>query len=113
MLYTDLRMPGDGGENFYRSSQNKGITFTKGEVSEVVPGDNVTVKFQDLILNEAVELEADLVVLATGMVSNSGVNIETCANEDDNADAAAANKEQSVLNLDYRQGRDMGTGLEL
>ena len=113
VLYTDLRMPGAGGEDFYRSGQDKGITFTKGEVSEVVPGDNVTVKFQDLILNEAVELEADLVVLATGMVSNSGVNIETCANEDDNADAAAANKEQSVLNLDYRQGRDMGTGLEL
>ncbi len=107
VLYTDLRMPGAGGEDFYRSGQDKGITFTKGEVSEVVPGANVTVKFQDLILNEAVELEADLVVLATGMVSNSGVNIETCASEDDNEEAATTNKEQSVLNLDYRQGRDM------
>ncbi len=107
VLYTELRMPGAGGEDFYRSGQDKGITFTKGQVSEVVPGTNVTVKFQDLILNEAVELEADLVVLATGMVSNSGVNIETCASEDDNAEAAATNKEQSVLNLDYRQGRDM------
>lgn len=107
VLYTDLRMPGAGGEDFYRSGQNKGITFTKGEVSEIVPGGNVTVKFQDLILNEAVELEADLVVLATGMVANSGVNIETCAAEDDDPAAAATNKEQSVLNLDYRQGRDM------
>jgi len=107
VLYTDLRMPGAGGEDFYRSGQNKGITFTKGEVSEIVPGGNVTVKFQDLILNEAVELEADLVVLATGMISNSGVNIETCASEDGNPEAAATNKEQAVLNLDYRQGRDM------
>ena len=35
IIYSDLRTPGAGGEDFYRSGQQKGITFTKGAVSEV------------------------------------------------------------------------------
>ncbi len=53
------------------------ITFRKGKVSEVVAGSNgPLVKFKDLILDEELEEEADLVVLATGMVANSGVDID-------------------------------------
>ena len=55
VLFTDLRTPGAGGENFYRSGQDKGITFRKGVASEVVDGANPTVKFKDLIL-EPMEL---------------------------------------------------------
>jgi len=72
VLFTDLRTPGAGGENFYRSGQKKGVIFTKGIASEVVDGANPTVKFKDLILDEDVDLEVDMVVLATGMVPNSG-----------------------------------------
>jgi quinone-modifying oxidoreductase subunit QmoB len=107
IIYTDLRTPGNG-EDFYRSAQEKGVIFTKGRVSEVVPTDNTsTVKFHDLILGDtgAAILDADLVVLATGQVPNSGVNIE--------APAAAAGegavevKPISILNLQYRQGLDV------
>ena len=79
VIYTDLRTPGAGGEDFYRSGQDKGVTFTKGMVNEVVPGDTLTVKFKDMILDSDVEEQADLVVLATGMVPNSGVDIEAVA----------------------------------
>ena len=69
ILFTDLRTPGAPGEDFYRSGQDKMITFRKGAVSEVVAGSNgPLVKFKDLILDEDIEAEADLVVLATGMV---------------------------------------------
>ncbi len=77
VLFTDLRTPGNG-EDFYRSAQNRGVIFSKGVVSEVVPsGDGLTVKFHDLILDDKnAQIEADLVVLATGVVPNSGVNID-------------------------------------
>lgn len=117
VLYTDLRTPGAGGENFYRSGQNKGVNFTKGVASEVVDAANPIVKFKDLILDEDIDLEVDMVVLATGMVPNSGQETAadlTIEENADKADAKASGEEQviridveSILNLDYRQGKDV------
>lgn len=102
VLYTDLRTPGTGGEDFYRSGQRKGVIFTKGIASEVVPGsDGPIVKFKDLILDDDVEYQTDLVVLATGMVPNSGVGME---GEDIEAPQVPV---ESILNLAYRQGKDL------
>ncbi|BAV34799.1 heterodisulfide reductase subunit A [Sulfuricaulis limicola] len=103
VMYTDLRTPGNG-EDFYRSAQKKGVIFTKGVASEVVPGAELQVKFQDKILNEDAVAKADLVVLATGQVANSGVDIETVPQ--DEPGKWASNK-QSVLNMSYRQGKDL------
>jgi len=118
VLFTDLRTPGAPGEDFYRSGQDKEVTFRKGVVSEVVAGSNgPVVKFKDLILDEDVEEEADLVVLATGMVPNSGVDIELAAgpNVEGEEEEAQTDSEgnaieipvESVLNLTYRQGKDL------
>jgi len=112
IIYTDLRTPGAGGEDFYRSGQQKGITFTKGKVSEVaVNGGSVQVKFQDLILNQEVNENADLVVLATGMVPNSGVDIDLPVTADtgevDLDNLVPEVKVESILNLTYRQGPDL------
>jgi quinone-modifying oxidoreductase, subunit QmoB len=104
ILYTDLRTPGNG-EDFYRSAQDKGVTFSKGVVSEVVAaGGGLEVKFQDKILNDEAVATADLVVLATGQVANSGVDIDKVPQDEPGqwkVDAA------SVLNLSYRQGKDL------
>jgi len=104
VIYTDLRVPGNG-EDFYRSAQQKGVTFTKGKVTGVEPGGNTcSVKFRDLILDEdAAIADVDLVVLATGQVPNSGVNIGLP--EDAVADTGV--KPISILNLSYRQGPDL------
>jgi len=105
VIYTDLRTPGAGGEDFYRSGQRKKVTFTKGQVNEVVAeGGNLRVKFKDLILNEDTEEVADLVVLATGMVPNAGVDIEQVGQDEP---GQWATNDESVLNLDYRQGKDI------
>ena len=107
VIYTDLRTPGTGGEDFYRSGQRKGVTFTKGVVNEVVPGgDKLKVKFKDLILNDDTEEAADLVVLATGMVPNSGVDIEAAVVKEEEG-AEPKPQAVSILNLTYRQGPDV------
>ena len=105
ILFDDLRTPGAPGEDFYRSGQDKLVTFRKGKVSEVVSGGNgPLVKFKDMILDEDVEEEADLVVLATGMVANSGVDIdEVPQNEPGEWEVSV----DSILNLNYRQGKDL------
>ena len=104
VIYDDLRVPGNG-EDFYRSAQRKGVTFTKGKVSSVLAqGNTCQVNFRDLILDEdAAIAAADLVVLATGQVPNSGVNIDIPAEEV----AKMEVKPVSILNLTYRQGKDM------
>ncbi|HUW35943.1 MAG TPA: hydrogenase iron-sulfur subunit [Rhodocyclaceae bacterium] len=101
VMYTDLRVPGMG-EDFYRSAQEKGVIFTKGKASGVAAaGDVCKVNFRDLILDEEVAIDADLVVLATGQVPNSGVNIELA--DDD----PVKTQQVSILNLNYRQGKDL------
>ncbi|MCW9024787.1 MAG: FAD-dependent oxidoreductase [Gammaproteobacteria bacterium] len=105
VIYTDLRMPGAGGEDFYRGGQEKGVTFTKGSVSEVVTsGSELEVKFKDLILNEDTSEKVDLVVLATGQVANSGLNIDEVGQDEP---GEWQSNPESILNLSYRQGKDM------
>ncbi|MDP1862624.1 MAG: FAD-dependent oxidoreductase [Thiobacillus sp.] len=111
IIYSDLRTPGNG-EDFYRSAQEKGVIFTKGTVAEVVPtGNTSTVKFNDLILGDADAsiVDADLVVLATGQVPNSGVNIDApaAAPAEAGAEPKVEIKPISILNLNYRQGPDV------
>ena len=121
IVYTDLRTPGAGGEDFYRSGQDKGIVFTKGVVAEVVPADGgLSVRMKDLILDEEVTVPTDLVVLATGLVANSGPDPEAALKaevaklegvDDEEAETqaepVAVVPVESILNLDYRQGTDL------
>jgi quinone-modifying oxidoreductase subunit QmoB len=102
VIFDDLRTPGNG-EDFYRSAQKKGVTFTKGKVKSVdTAGNGLKVSFHDLILNdENASIDADLVVLATGQVANAGVNIDLKQEE------GVEVKPISILNLNYRQGPDV------
>ncbi len=114
VLYQDLRVPGMG-EDFYRSAQQKGVIFTKGKVAKVTGGGACQVDFKDLILDEDTAIDADLVVLATGQVPVSGINLDewtATVTAAESGDEAAKQKKSelqkiSVLNLNYRQGPDM------
>ncbi len=104
VMYTDLRTPGAGGEDFYRSGQRKGVIFTKGKASKVAAnGDDLVVNFKDMILDEDTALEADLVVLATGMVPHNGPDPYAPAPEEGEQVVPV----ESILNLKYRQGTDL------
>lgn len=119
IIYRDLRTPGNG-EDFYRNAQRKRVTFTKGTVSSVeTGGEELEVRFKDLILDEETSLLADLVVLATGQIPNSGVDVEaeleaeTAENDTDKPESSeevvhsVSVSVESILNLDYRQGADL------
>ncbi len=118
VLYTDLRTPGSAGEDFYRSGQNKGIIFTKGIAHQVeVTPDRLRVTLHDLILDDEQTIDFDMVVLATGLVANAGIDPSQQAEEEKedgegesgNGDARSVSTVpvESILNLTYRQGPDI------
>jgi len=92
IFYQHMRTPGLT-ENFYKSiQQDEGIFLTKGDVVSVSKnGDGMIVEADNTLLGEKIQVKADLVVLATGMVP--------------------ATVDDPVINLAYRQGpafRDIG-----
>ncbi|MDZ7599302.1 MAG: 4Fe-4S binding protein [Desulfobacterales bacterium] len=87
-----MRTPGLT-ENFYKSiQQDPGIFLTKGEVVAVTQGGGgLMVEADNTLLGEKIKVNADMVVLGTGMVP--------------------ATADDPVINLAYRQGpgfRDIG-----
>jgi heterodisulfide reductase subunit A len=77
VFYIDVRAFGKGFEEFYDRVREEGITYRRGNVSEIYrrhPGDErLVVRAEDTLLGQAVEVEADLVVLATGLTPRSDV----------------------------------------
>jgi quinone-modifying oxidoreductase subunit QmoB len=88
VVYKDMRTPGQD-ERIYRTVQDHPLNFfTKGDVAGVAKtGDGrLAVTVNNTLLGESIVVAADLVVLATGMVSNGT---------------------EQVLNLTYRQGPEL------
>ncbi len=72
IIYKDMRTPGLY-ENFYKAAQNNpGVMLTKGEIVSVTEdaSGNILLEIDNTILGEKVIVQADLLVLATGMVTN-------------------------------------------
>jgi quinone-modifying oxidoreductase subunit QmoB len=126
VIYKDMRAPGQL-EHFYLGVQEKtGAMFTRGEVAGVEAGGNgLSVQIKDSLLGEDIALDADLVVLAVGMVPNSAdgeaireikdayFRIEKNESEKQVTEAKKlverlkAHEGTEILNLGYRQGPDM------
>ena len=86
ILYKDIRTPGQT-ELFYKEVQSDpGVMLTKAEITgvELATGGQLVVKAKDTLFGDNVAFEADLVVLATGVVP--------------------VTLDDPVINLDYRQG---------
>ncbi len=127
VVYKDIRTPGQY-ERFYRAAQDHALNFlTKGEVVSVaeLPSKSLAVTVKNTLVGEEIVLQADLVVLATGMVPNSADGEAIRALEDAEAQAAKAETEAQrgdaarraeelkahkgteILHLTYRQGPDL------
>jgi heterodisulfide reductase subunit A len=75
VFYMDVRAFGKGFEGFYDRAREAGVLYRRGNPSEIVRhGDRVVVRAEDTLLGEAVEVEADLVVLAVGMSPRRGTD---------------------------------------
>ncbi|MFA4920032.1 MAG: FAD-dependent oxidoreductase [Thermodesulfovibrionales bacterium] len=118
ILYKDIRTPGRL-EAFYKEAQNDpGIMLTKGEVTGVADAGNgnLFVMMENTLLGQKVKVEADLVVLATGMVPTTRApqeyldGITLAAANGDEAKKAyidSTPKPEFILNLAYRQGPEL------
>ncbi len=75
IIYRQMRTPGQF-ELFYQKIQDdEGVFLTKGDVYEVGPnGGNISVKVGDTLLGKNIELQADMVILAAGMVPTTKVD---------------------------------------
>jgi heterodisulfide reductase subunit A2 len=68
VFYMDVRAFGKGFEEFYDRVRGEGITYRRGNPSEIFRrGDKLIVRAEDTLLGKTVEVPADLVVLATGV----------------------------------------------
>jgi heterodisulfide reductase subunit A len=69
VFYMDVRAFTKGGEEFYDRARARGARYRRGNPSEVYRrGDKLVVRSEDTLLGRTVEVEADLVVLAIGLV---------------------------------------------
>lgn len=71
VFYMDIRSPGKGYDEFTRRAQEEyGVKYIRGRVSRIYPkGKKLVVKGADTLLGTQVEVEADLVVLATAVIA--------------------------------------------
>jgi heterodisulfide reductase subunit A len=68
-FYMDVRAFGKGYEEFYDRVKHERVLYRRGEPSEIYKrGDKLIVRAEDTLLRRPVEVEADLVVLATAVV---------------------------------------------
>lgn len=73
VLYMDVRAFGKGFEEFYERVQKEQILYRRANPSEVYRRNGkLVVRGEDTLLGEPFELEADLVVLASGLVPRKG-----------------------------------------
>jgi len=127
IIYKDIRTPAQF-ELFYAGVQeDDGIFFTKGEIESVIANGNgrITVNVKETLLGEDIQVVADMVVLATGMVPTTKVDLpaavegeagesqvapkEEAKTADGKKEAAGAEPGAKILNLTYRQGTDLPT----
>ncbi|MDA8082457.1 MAG: FAD-dependent oxidoreductase [Nitrospiraceae bacterium] len=118
IFYKDIRTPGQT-ELFYKSMQNDpGVLLTKGDVTGVTDAGNgnLIVEADNTLLGEKVQVEADLVVLAIGVVpATRGPQeyldglVEAGKKGDDAKKEFIEGTEKPpfLLNLTYRQGPEL------
>ncbi|WP_425802479.1 CoB--CoM heterodisulfide reductase iron-sulfur subunit A family protein [Desulfitobacterium sp. Sab5] len=74
VFYIDIRALGKGYEEFIRSAMEEyNVRYVRGRVAKVLPeGDKLLVRAEDSLIGNPIEVEADLVVLASAMEPPEG-----------------------------------------
>jgi len=124
VIYKDIRSPGQFEDLYKKVQDTPGVMFTKGEVCEVRNNGQISVEVDETLINDRIQLDVDLLVLATGIVPASadgemirsyrdakavidkggtGAKLETAQATFNELEPIVG---ESILNLDYRQGPD-------
>jgi len=75
LFYIDIRTPDKNNEEYYRRIRETGIKFIRGKVGEVIEdpkSGKLKVRAYSSLTDEIVNIDADLVVLSTGMIPSQG-----------------------------------------
>ncbi|HBU06018.1 MAG TPA: heterodisulfide reductase subunit A [Nitrospiraceae bacterium] len=120
IFYKDIRTPGQT-EIFYKNMQNDpGVLLTKAEVTGIsdAGNGNLFVEAENTLLGEKIKVEADLVVLATGIVPATRAPqeyLDGLTEAGKKGDIAKKEyldntpKPEFILNLAYKQGPEIPT----
>ncbi len=123
VLYKDVRSPAQWEMFYAKVQQDDNVFFTKGEVVGVTEDGkkNLTIDLDDTLLGEKISVNAEMLVLAAGMVPSTkvdapgkeaegGEEAAECKTDGDDGDAgASAESGAKILNLTYRLGTDLPT----
>ncbi|MDR0372645.1 MAG: hydrogenase iron-sulfur subunit [Nitrososphaerota archaeon] len=75
VFYMDIRSSAKGYEEFYNRARERGVNFIRGRVSRIDEDPtthNLTVHSEDSLLGQPIEIETDMVVLATAALPKKG-----------------------------------------
>ncbi|MCX8171738.1 MAG: CoB--CoM heterodisulfide reductase iron-sulfur subunit A family protein, partial [Candidatus Bathyarchaeota archaeon] len=75
VFYMDMRSHFKGYEEFYQRAREMGVNFIRGRVSRIIEDQrtkNLIIHAEDTLLGEPIELEAEMVVLATAAIPSKG-----------------------------------------
>jgi len=75
VFYMDIRSPGKGYEEFYDRAREGGVNFVQGRVSHITEDPkthNLILRSEDQALGQPMEVEAEMVVLATAAIPKKG-----------------------------------------
>lgn len=76
--YIDVRAYGKGYEEFYKTTQENGTFYIRGIPGEITKTENgLLVRVEDMFSGDLLEIEVDLVILATGVRPRKGIE-ELC-----------------------------------
>jgi quinone-modifying oxidoreductase subunit QmoB len=118
ILYKDIRTPAQY-ELFYKKVQeDAGVFLTKGEVVGVSEDsdNNLIIDVDNTLLGDRIQIKADMVVLATGMVPTAGIEVKALEPEGSEGTSEEKKEEETpkdliipsdILNLKYRQGPEL------
>ncbi|MBI5180093.1 MAG: hydrogenase iron-sulfur subunit, partial [Nitrospirae bacterium] len=118
IFYIDIRTPGRL-ELYYKEAQNNpGIMLTKADVKAIsdAGNGNLYVEAENTLLGEKIKAEADLIVLAVGIVPTTketqeyqdGLTLAASKGDESRKGYLESTpKPESILNLNYRQGPDI------
>ncbi|MHB8881547.1 MAG: FAD-dependent oxidoreductase [Thermodesulfovibrionales bacterium] len=118
IFYKDIRTPGQS-ELFYKNMQNDpGVLLTKADVTAITDAGNgnLYVEADNTLIGEKIKVEADLVVLATGIVPATRApqeyldGLTEAGKKGDDAKKLYIDetvKPDFVLNLTYKQGPEL------
>jgi len=77
VFYMDMRSNFKGYEEFYKRARELGVNFVRGRVSQVFEDSekgNLVVRFEDVTLGQPMEIETEMVVLATAAIPKKGTD---------------------------------------